>query len=1432
MAPSQSEGTPRNGHCKRRPARNGFQLLSACVAMLLAVIALSGCSASKPTLGAISVTDPSGKVVSSVVVGSSVDVSVAVNGNTGALGVDWSLLCGGSAVIASNPSPCGTITPLHVGSNINMVYLAPPYIPVGNTVTLTATVTSDPSQSASVALTISPKPVTIEFTQESPPPPPSSMAAGGMAQMAATVSNDPTYAGVNWTVSCGNSSCGSFNPAATSGGAIGDVTVYTAPAAVPSGGTVTVTASSIYCVDEPKMASCTESGSQSSVSSTIQVMPISVAATIAQNPVFVGGSATLTATVSWDVTNQGVNWGAPQCGASACGTVTAGSCVVNGTTSQSTTVCTATYTSPSSLPAGTTTLAVAETATSKADPTKSAPINFTVSPPPPIGVNLTATPNAVQVGGTTTLAATVSYDFSDSGVTWQCNPTCSLTSTTTPSSTTSSTATYIANYAPPGPVPAGDASIPVVVTATSIAAPASDPTGSGSTTVTVYQPISVALTTQPVTAGDPATFSATVTNEIAAAGVDWTASGCLSTNCGTFAPNHTASGASVTYTAPANIRWPGANPTVTITATSTASETVPPLKSATVQVPVTPVPFVQFVPFAPSTLPVGNPNASSPTLISLVAAAVNDSTNQGVDWTVSCSDASAAACGQFLEVPEMVATATTLNVPPSFWPYAAKVHAASGQAVAYQPPTQMPTGGTVTLTATSTANPAASATQAVTITSSLSGPALGGNVLAGSLPVAGATVELFSAGNTGYGSVATPLVISNNGGDTVTTASDGSFAIRAGYTCPSLNSLLYLVALGGQPGGSNSPTNPQLGLMTALGPCSDLSGSVPLVVNEVTTVASVFALAPFIGTDYAHIGSSSSNYNNGPNPSNAANNSNGMANAFATVNNLADITTGQALLITPAGNGTAPQAEINTLAGAINTCAASAGGAPGDGSACDAFFEASNVNPVGGGTSTTTNAPTSILQAIIEVAQVPSTERAEKGSTDPSGLPLYTLAANPSFNPPFTPILTSAPYDWSIALSYTGGGLEGQNGARPVSSALALDAAGDVWISNKRISSVTVLSNTGAALSPFATGTTSSTGGGFKGGGLLSPQQIAIDPYGDAWVLNSNSTLSELGVNGAPLSSASGFSGGGSASDTGVGIAIDGNGNVWVADSGSPGDVAEYAGYNDPYAQVAAGTPLSPAGVGFGPNFPDKQYAPFNPTSFNPNGAIAVDGSDNIWLLDQGNYVAVDLSSTNGQLLDADQGDLVNGQTGLPDNPPQYLLSSQDFGVSMAIDHAGDIFINSSFANEGGSGGGVGALYELPAGASTSNFGGTGQQLTANLLEASSESVALYPSMAIDGSGNFWAAVTPLAGSLPLPLSLGEWSSSGRALNENYFAQGFVASSLSDSYLSTVAVDASGNVWVLSGNNPTTVTEFVGAAAPVVTPMSVAVQKNKLGSKP
>ena len=45
-----------------------------------------------------------------------------------------------------------------------------------------------------------------------------------------------------------------------------------------------------------------------------------------------------------------------------------------------------------------------------------------------------------------------------------------------------------------------------------------------------------------------------------------------------------------------------------------------------------------------------------------------------------------------------------------------------------------------------------------------------------------------------------------------------------------------------------------------------------------------------------------------------------------------------------------------------------------------------------------------------------------------------------------------------------------------------------------------------------------------------------------------------------------------------------------------------------------------------------------------------------------------------------------------------------------------------------------------------------------------------------------------------------------------------------------VAVDGSGNVWVLLADN--TVTEYVGLATPVVAPIALGVKNKKLGVKP
>ena len=284
--------------------------------------------------------------------------------------------------------------------------------------------------------------------------------------------------------------------------------------------------------------------------------------------------------------------------------------------------------------------------------------------------------------------------------------------------------------------------------------------------------------------------------------------------------------------------------------------------------------------------------------------------------------------------------------------------------------------------------------------------------------------------------------------------------------------------------------NPQLGLMTALGPCSNLNSSVPLIVNEVTTVASIWALAPFTGADYAHIGSSSSNYTNG------------FANAFATVNNLVDITAGAAFSVTPAGYGTVPQAEINTLADAVNTCAATAGGAPG--TAAPAAPSSRHRTSAPRDWGFLANSPTSILQAVLEVAQYPS----NLYSSPSSGAPLFNLV------PPGQSAFQPGPHRGSERLEHRAQ-LHGRRIGRLLAGQSAILGHGHRRLGQcldreHRISSVTELSNPGAPLSPFTTGRTLASAGGFKGGGLNHPHQIAIDQQGNAWTLNSDSSLSEL----------------------------------------------------------------------------------------------------------------------------------------------------------------------------------------------------------------------------------------------------------------------------------------------------------------------------------
>lgn len=240
-------------------------VMRGCVALLCAgSILLSGCSTSsaKPQVEGITITDVDGTALktppTSLTVGQGTYVDVMLTGDPQLLGANWSVLCG-SALPPGTPLPpgqtqdesCGTFTPAHtmsgpiptyvtnaVTSGYVALYVAPAVPPKQGVVTLYASATADPSKTATVTLTIAGQPISVGFA----PAPPTTLQVGASAQFRAALNNDVTNAGVRWSVICGSTDCGFFGPVETTSGV---ATTYVAPATIPAGGNVQITATSI-----------------------------------------------------------------------------------------------------------------------------------------------------------------------------------------------------------------------------------------------------------------------------------------------------------------------------------------------------------------------------------------------------------------------------------------------------------------------------------------------------------------------------------------------------------------------------------------------------------------------------------------------------------------------------------------------------------------------------------------------------------------------------------------------------------------------------------------------------------------------------------------------------------------------------------------------------------------------------------------------------------------------------------------------------------------------------------------------------------------------------------------------------------------------------------------------------------------------------------
>jgi streptogramin lyase len=549
-----------------------------------------------------------------------------------------------------------------------------------------------------------------------------------------------------------------------------------------------------------------------------------------------------------------------------------------------------------------------------------------------------------------------------------------------------------------------------------------------------------------------------------------------------------------------------------------------------------------------------------------------------------------------------------------------------------------------------------------------SGPAatgadLTGLVHGGQQPIAGASLSLYGAGKTGYGTGAVSLL----NGSHVTTDSNGAFSIAGNYTCPSPDTQTYLIASGGNTG---SGVNSKSVLMAALGSCGNLGSLSHIDLSEVSTVASVYALAQFMTPGSTAIGTSSTN-------------TTGLVNAFNTAVNLVDMSSGVTRATTLAGNGTVPQATINTLANIMAVCV----NTTGDIGPCPALFAA--ATPPGG------SVPADTLAAMLDIALNPGNNVTQ----------LYNLALAKG---PFQPSLAGSPNDWTLSVEYTGGGLN-------TGQLIAADGSGNIWVPNATDpGTLSEFSPLGAPLSPStgitggglsypfavaadlngniwtanegnasisehtASGTPLSGPTGFRATGLTYPNAIALDAAGNVFTSNGNNSVTKLNSSGSQVAQ---FTSGGL--DIPYAVAIDVSQNVWIANSGTSNSISKFSDTGTPAATQAytgggmsmpVGIAIDASGNAWIANFNNASVSEMNSSGTALSGpgyvtpsdvaSIAVDGSNSIWTANADGSIS-HLSQTGAALSPA---------TG-------YISPGATADVGIAIDASGNIWTTDNYVD-------------------------------------------------------------------------------------------------------------------------------------------------------
>jgi len=721
---------------------------------------------------------------------------------------------------------------------------------------------------------------------------------------------------------------------------------------------------------------------------------------------------------------------------------------------------------------------------------------------------------------------------------------------------------------------------------------------------------------------------------------------------------------------------------------------------------------------------------------------------------------------------------------------------------------------------------------------------MSGTIYGGHAPITGSHIYLLQPGTSGIGSLATSLLgtgttsspggypLQTNpaaGGDLnipagwqyVISDSSGGFSLTGGYACTAGHPV-YIYSSGGNPG---TVSNAAISQMAVLGNCP--SNGVPnfggssnspinfVYMNEVSTVAAAYVFQPFTSSannDAVHIGSTGT-----------AQGLVGIENAANTAAQLYAIQgTGQISTtnygeghianyqtqsggVPNQGNGVVPQATIDTLGNILASCVDGATGATS--TSCITLF----ANATDDGLITGTN-PTDTATAAINIARYPAGNYSSTVSTPTNFVTnIYGLQSG---TVPFYPKLNSKPNDFTIVINYPYTAVSGY---------------------------------------PFATNNT-----------LGKAESIAVDQLGQIWITaqaaNNYVRWTPLGVPNAGSSSAGGYIYGY--------ISIDGSNNAWTGSANSTTPIqfagsngvfqTTYgAGYNSAYTVVAdkAGDAYFFASNAGNPDGTYNTYGNYQMWKYSPGGSLLSNNpscnghtASFVYYCTSGFIISAGNNVAHGAIESAAKGGHLWVTS---ENSPNYQIAritpagGKDFSFTTSlqqpefpsIDRNGNAWIANQAA--------AGSIYKISTQGTSPYYNYT--TLTSAITGAN---LVWTFGSAVDGNNNVWltnrcggyGACTNITGTNSI-IQINGSNNLAISPPTNYIPEAqYPATALTPTTMLhdslNVAIDPSGNVWVTnySGNAAgfvgSGVVEMVGAAAPVVTPLSLAAGNNMLGVAP